>query len=69
MITYNTLKGRGALKKFESIWNISLMKWTKLPSFTRWSKIADELQEMKDESEIITMGVGTTQETKRLVLS
>ena len=52
MITYNTLKGRGALKEVLRVYgNISFDEMNQITKFLPdEAKIADELQEMKDES-------------------
>ena len=52
MITYNTLKGRGALKEVLRVYgNISFDEMNKITKFIPdEAKIADELQEMKEET-------------------
>tara|TARA_B100002019_G_C21274933_1_gene604903 strand:- start:3582 stop:5468 length:1887 start_codon:yes stop_codon:yes gene_type:complete len=52
MITFNTLKGRGALKEVLRVYgNISFQEMNKITkSIPDEAKIADELQEMKDEN-------------------
>jgi len=52
MITYNTLKGRGALKEVLRVYgNISFEEMNRITKhIPDEAKIADELQEMKDES-------------------
>jgi DNA polymerase-3 subunit alpha len=52
MITYNTMKGRGALKEVLRVYgNISFDEMNKITKFIPdEAKIADELQEMKEET-------------------
>lgn len=52
MITFNTLKGRGALKEVLRVYgNISFQEMNKITkNIPDEAKIADELQEMKDEN-------------------
>ena len=73
MITYNTLKGRGALKEVLRVYsNISFEEMNQITKhIPDEAKIADELQEMKDEegeSSIIKWALEKQPKTtKRLV--